>query len=123
MTRSVLVTVIDDDESVRESLPDLIKEFGFAVQAFSSAEQFLVSDYLGRTHCVILDVAMPGMSGPDLQQELIRRGHRMPIIFITAHGDVIDCPHLIEQGAQACLFKPFSDIALRDALNGALGVN
>jgi FixJ family two-component response regulator len=123
MTRSVLVTVIDDDESVRESLPDLIKEFGFAVEAFSSAEQFLVSDYLGRTHCVILDIAMPGMSGPDLQQELIRRGHQMPIIFITAHGDAIDCPRLIEQGAQACLFKPFSDIALLDALNGALGVN
>ncbi len=123
MTKSMLVTVIDDDESVREALPDLIKEFGFAVEAFSSAEQFLGSDYTARTQCLILDIAMPGMSGPDLQQELIRRGHRMPIIFITAHGDVTDCPRLIERGAKACLFKPFSDIALLEALNGAMGEN
>lgn len=123
MTESVLVTVIDDDESVRESLPDLIMEFGFAVQAFSSAEQFLVSDYIVRTRCLILDIAMPGMSGPDLQQELFRRGHQMPIIFITAHGDVTDGPHLIAQGAKACLFKPFSDTALLEALNGAMGMN
>jgi FixJ family two-component response regulator len=122
-TKSVLVTVIDDDESVRESLPDLIKEFGFAVEAFSSAEQFLASDTIARTHCLILDIAMPGMSGPDLQQELIRRGQTTPVIFITAHADATDCPRLIERGAKACLFKPFSDVALLDALNGALGAN
>src|ERR1700726_4902951 len=82
-----IVAVIDDDESVRESLPDLLREFGFAVQAFSSAEEFLASDSVARTGCLILDIAMPGMSGPDLQQELMRQRHAIPIVFITAHGD------------------------------------
>ena len=69
----LLVSIVDDDESVRESLPDLLREFGFAVQAFSSAEEFLASDYVVQTGCLILDIAMPGMSGPDLQRELMRR--------------------------------------------------
>ena len=116
------VSVVDDDESVRESLPDLLKEFGFAVQAFSSAEEFLASDSLGRTNCLILDIAMPGMSGPELQRELTRRMHRIPIVFITAHGDETVRPRLLEQGAVECLFKPFSDTALREALDCALGV-
>lgn len=116
------VSVVDDDESVRESLPDLVREFGFAVQAFSSAEEFLASDCICRTSCLILDVAMPGMSGPDLQQELKRRQKLIPIIFITAHGDEAVRPQLLEQGAVECLFKPFSDTALREALNNALHV-
>jgi FixJ family two-component response regulator len=120
MARHPLVTVVDDDESVRESLPDLLKEFGFAVQAFSSAEEFLASDYVGQTQCLILDIAMPGMSGPDLQQELSSRQQEIPIIFITAHSEETDCLHLLEQGAVACLFKPFTETALFDALNAAL---
>ena len=71
-----LVTVVDDDESVRESLPDLIRQFGFNAQAFSSAEAFLASAVVGETSCLVLDIAMPGMSGPDLQQELMRRRQR-----------------------------------------------
>ena len=117
------VSVVDDDESVRESLPDLLKEFGFAVQAFSSAEEFLASDSLGRTNCLILDIAMPGMSGPELQRELTRRMHRIPIVFITAHGDETVRPRLLEQGAVECLFKPFSETALLEALNAALRTN
>ena len=74
-TERPLVSVVDDDESVRESLPDLLKEFGFAVRAFSSPEEFLASDCVGQTKCLILDIAMPGMSGPDLQRELKLRGH------------------------------------------------
>jgi FixJ family two-component response regulator len=120
MTISVLVAVVDDDESIRESLPDLIREFGFAVRAFASAEDFLTSDSIAQTGCLILDIAMAGMSGPELQQELTRRGYEIPIIFITAHGDATDRPRLIERGAAACLFKPFSDTALLDALNTAL---
>jgi FixJ family two-component response regulator len=116
------VSVVDDDESVRESLPDLVREFGFAVQAFSSAEEFLASDCICRTGCLILDVTMPGMSGPDLQQELKRRQKLIPIIFITAHGDEAVRPQLLEQGAVECLFKPFSDTALREGLNNALHV-
>jgi FixJ family two-component response regulator len=115
-----LVTVVDDDESVRESLPDLLKEFGFSAQAFSSAEAFLASDAIGKTRCLILDVAMPGMTGPELQRELARRGQSIPIVFITAHRDDTVRPRLIEQGAVDCLFKPFSDAALQDALSSAL---
>jgi FixJ family two-component response regulator len=115
-----LISVVDDDESVRESLPDLLKECGFAVQAFSSAEEFLASDYLGQTRCLVLDVAMPGMSGPDLQQELARRQQEIPIVFITAQRDESIRPRLLEYGAVECLFKPFSEAALLDALNAAL---
>jgi FixJ family two-component response regulator len=120
MAERPLVSVVDDDESVRESLPDLLREFGFAVQAFSSAEEFLVSNYVCETKCLILDVAMPGMSGPDLQRELMLRRKEIPIIFITAHGGETVRPQLLEQGAVECLFKPFSDTALREALNTAL---
>lgn len=115
-----LISVVDDDESVRESLPDLLRELGYAVQAFSSAEEFLASDYLGQTSCLVLDVAMPGMSGPDLQQELARRRQEIPIVFITAHRDEDVRPRLLERGAVECLFKPFSETALMDALNSAL---
>ncbi len=118
-----LVAVVDDDESVRESLPDLLREFGFAVQAFSSAEEFLASDSVDHTKCLILDIAMPGMSGPDLQRELTLRQQKIPIVFITAQQDETVRPRLLEQGAVECLFKPFSDTALLEALNSALRVN
>ena len=123
MAKRSLVSVVDDDESVRESLPDLLREFGFAVQAFSSAEEFLASDCVGQTRCLILDVAMPGMSGPALQRELMLRRKKIPIIFITAHREETDRPRLLEQGAVECLYKPFSDAALREALNAALRVS
>lgn len=115
-----LVSVVDDDESVRESMPDLLKEFGYPAQAFSSAEAFLASDYVDQTRCLILDVAMPGMTGPDLQQELIRRHKVIPIIFITADRDTALRQRLIEQGAEECLFKPFSDTALVEAVHSVL---
>ena len=120
MGKRSLVSVVDDDESVRESLPDLLREFGFAAQAFSSAEAFLASEVVSETSCLILDVAMPGMSGPDLQEELIRRQQEIPIVFITANGDKTVRPRLLAQGAVECLFKPFSEAALLDALNAAL---
>ena len=123
MVMGSLVSVVDDDESVRESLPDLLREFGFAVQAFSSAEEFLASGCVCQTRCLILDIAMPGMTGPDLQRELALRRQEIPIVFITAHGDETVRPRLVEQGAVECLFKPFSDTALRDALNAALRVS
>src|ERR1700759_5168969 len=82
-----LVSVVEDDESVRESLPDLLREFGFSARSFSSAEEFLASEYVGQTNCLILDVGMPGMSGPELQLELKLRGQRIPIVFITANRD------------------------------------
>jgi len=120
VTSRPLVSIVDDDESVRESLPDLLREFGFAVQAYSSAEEFLASDSLDLTHCLILDIAMPSMSGPDLQRELARRGQHIPIVFITAQGEPAIRQLVLEQGAVACLLKPFSDTALLEALNAAL---
>jgi FixJ family two-component response regulator len=115
------VSVVDDSESVRESLPDLLRHSGFEAQAFSSAEAFLESESVGETRCLILDVGLPGMSGPDLQQELRRRGQDIPTIFITAQGDQSLRPRLVARGAVACLFKPFSDTALLEALEAALG--
>jgi FixJ family two-component response regulator len=122
--RRPLVSVVDDDVSVRESLPDLVREFGYSAQAFSSAEAFLTSDYVDQTRCLILDVSMsPGMSGLDLQQELSERGRQIPIIFITAQGDESIRPRLLERGAVECLFKPFSDTDLLKALDAAFRVN
>jgi FixJ family two-component response regulator len=115
-----LVSVVDDDESVRESLPDLLGEFGFAARAFSSAEQFLASDCVGQTRCLILDVAMPGMSGPELQRELKLRRREIPIVFITGQREETVRLQVLEQGAIECLFKPFSDTALLEAVNSAL---
>lgn len=120
MVNCPLISVVDDDESVRESLPDLLREFGFAAQAFSSAEDFLASGCIGKTQCLVLDIAMPGMTGPDLQRELTRRQQEIPIVFITAHADETVRLRLLEQGAVECLFKPFSETALLDALNAAL---
>jgi FixJ family two-component response regulator len=117
-----LVSVVDDNQSVRESLPDLLRTFGLAVQAFSSAGEFLASDYVERTRCLILDIAMPGMTGPDLQRELNLRRQKIPIVFITAHRDENVRIRMLEQGAVECLFKPFSDTALLEALNVALRV-
>jgi FixJ family two-component response regulator len=123
MVKRPLVSVVDDDESVRESLPDLLKELGYSVRAFSSAEEFLASDCVGETGCLILDIAMPGMTGPDLQQDLTVRGQEIPIIFITAQADEAVRQRALGQGAVECLFKPFSDTALFEALNAAFRVS
>jgi FixJ family two-component response regulator len=117
VTRS-LVSVVDDDESVRESLPHLLREFGYAACAFSSAEEFLVSNCVLQTRCLIVDVIMPGMTGLDLQRELAHRGQEIPIVFITAVEDEAFRARVLGQGdAVECLFKPFSDTALLGALN------
>ena len=122
MESQSLVSVVDDDESVRESLPHLLRKFGFAAEAFASAEEFLASEFVGQTRCLILDIAMPGMSGPALQMELLRRRQAIPIVFITAHGDETVRPCVLEAGAVECLFKPFSATALRAAVDTALRV-
>lgn len=120
MSEGPLVSVVDDNESVRESLPDLLRQSGYAVQAFSTAEEFLASDAMIDTRCLILDVGLPGMSGPALQQELKRRTQAIPIVFITAQGDKSLRPRLLAASAVACLFKPFTDTALLEAVEAAL---
>jgi FixJ family two-component response regulator len=123
MVKRPLVSVVDDDESVRESLPDLLRELGYSVRAFSSAEEFLASDCISETGCLVLDIALPGMTGPDLQQQLTVRGQQIPIVFITAQADETVRLRSLEEGAVACLFKPFSDTALFEALNAAFRVS
>jgi FixJ family two-component response regulator len=117
-----LVSVVDDDESVRESLPDLLRIFGFSVDSFGSAKEFLASNALEETQCLVLDVAMPGMTGPELQRELFRRGRPIPTVFITASRDDAARKRLIERGAADCLFKPFSGEAINQAIRSALGL-
>jgi len=109
-----LVSIVDDDESVRESLPDLVRQFGFA------AEAFLSSEFVNQTSCLILDIAMPGMTGPELQRELSNRRPAIPIVFITASRDPTIRPRLLEQGAVESLTKPFSETALLNAIRDAL---
>ena len=120
MTATALVSIVDDDESVRESLPDLLKEFGFAVQSFASAEEFLASGHLEETRCLVLDIAMPGMSGPELQRELMRRNQAIPIVFITANEDSSECARVLDAGAVSCLIKPFSETVLLRAVTKAI---
>jgi FixJ family two-component response regulator len=114
-----LVSVVDDDDSIRESLPDLLRVLGFSAQTYSSAEEFLASDCIDQTDCLILDIAMPGMTGPELQRELTMRCLRIPIIFITAQRDEALRPRLINLGAVECLLKPFSEADLLEALNAS----
>jgi FixJ family two-component response regulator len=120
MDKRSVVSVVDDDVSVRESLPDLLRQFGFTAEAFASAEAFLESERVSETSCLLLDLALPGMSGLDLQQELTRRRQEIPIVFITGQADETLRPRVLVRGAVACLFKPFSETALLDALDAAL---
>ena len=119
-TERLLLSVVDDDEMLRESLPDLLREFGFSARAFSSGQEFLSSSYVGETRCLILDIAMPGMSGLEVQEELKRRGQAIPIIFITGQKDEEIRKHAFSQGAVKFLYKPFSDGALLEAVNAAV---
>ncbi|HEY6848984.1 MAG TPA: response regulator [Terracidiphilus sp.] len=121
MNTQLLVSVVDDDQSFRESLPELLKELGFAARRFSSAKDFLASDAVLHSNCLMLDVAMPVMSGPELFRELRRRGLGIPVVFITARRDEAARSRLLDYGAVECLFKPFDDKALSQALNKAVG--
>jgi FixJ family two-component response regulator len=121
VAKTPLISVVDDHDSVRESLRGLLRSVRFGVEVFSSAEEFLNSDRVRETDCLILDVRMPGMSGLELQRQLLAGQHEIPIVFITAHGDETVRPRVLEQGAVECLIKPFSDTALREAVNTAFG--
>ena len=119
---SRLIAIIDDDEAMQDSLRDLMEAAGLVARCFGSAEEFLASDLHARAACLIVDIRMPKMSGLQLQARLKEEECNIPIIFITAHGDQTTRPRLIAQGAVDCLLKPFSDIALREALDTAFGV-
>ncbi|ABR64273.1 response regulator [Sinorhizobium medicae] len=116
MTKRKQISVVDDDESVREALPDLLRSFGFDVHTFDSAEAFLHAGAFAFSDGMILDIAMPGMTGPELFKELTRRGNQVPTIFVTALKDEILRTRLMKDGAVECLFKPFGDEELQVAL-------
>jgi FixJ family two-component response regulator len=116
-----LISIVDDDDSVRESLEGLLKSVDFRVEAFALAGDFLNSSALHATDCLILDVRMPGMSGPELQRKLIASQQSVPIIFITAHGDEAVRARVLGEGAVDCLLKPFNEDALLNAVHAALG--
>ena len=120
MVRRPLVSVVDDNDSVRESLKALIRSVGLAVEVFPSAEEFLHSDHLPDTQCLILDVRMPGIDGLELRRQLLRNNRDIPTVFITAHGDTTARSQALEDGAVDYLFKPFSEQALLNAINVAL---
>jgi FixJ family two-component response regulator len=123
VTEAPFVSVVDDDDAVREAVSDVLREFGFSVGAFSSAEEFLAFDAMDQTGCLVLDIAMPGMTGLELQRELKRRGQGIPIVFITAHADRTLRLRALGAGAVECLFKPFTEAALLDAVRAALKSN
>ena len=116
-----LISVVDDDQSVVEGIVNLLESVGYAVAGFVSAQDFLKSAELRRTACLILDVCMPGISGPELQRRLAAENVHTPIIFITAHGDQEICGEVLSAGATALLRKPFNQESLLGALRSALG--
>jgi FixJ family two-component response regulator len=120
MANPHLISVVDDDDSVRESLQGLIRSLGFAVEVFALAEEFLNSDLLGKTDCLILDVRMPRMNGLELQRHLVNSRSGIPVIFITSHEDEMARLQALKDGAVDYLLKPFSEEALLNAIQTAL---
>ena len=120
MSETALISIVDDDESMREALQSLLRSVGFRAKTFASAEQFLQSDQIENTACLILDVRMPGMSGLELQRRLMATQCRIPIVFVTAHGEEEARSRALQEGAVEFLLKPFSEEALLNAIQAAL---
>jgi FixJ family two-component response regulator len=120
MVTARFITVVDDDQSVRESLLSLLTSIGFSVETFSSAEVFLTSNRVRETECLILDVRMPGMSGPQLQAELARRGQEPPIVYISSYAFDDVWRHVLPRARVTYLTKPFSEAALLQAIDQLL---
>ena len=120
MPDSPLISIVDDDDALRNSLDDLIRSIGFRTQGFPSAEAFLNSSQARDTACLILDVRMPGMNGLDLQRQTVAANWRIPIIFITSHADDDARARALEAGAVGFLYKPFREQELLNAIQAAL---
>ena len=120
MPRVPLISIVDDDEALRNSLDDLIRSIGFRTERFPSAEAFLSSNHARDSACLILDVRMPGMNGLDLQRQIVAAKWRLPIIFITSHADDDAQPQALKAGAVDFLFKPFREVELLNAIDAAL---
>ena len=120
MSETALISIVDDDESMREAIQSLLRSVGFRAKTFASGEQFLQSEQIEHTACLILDVRMPGMSGLELQRRLMATQCRIPIVFVTAHGDEEARSRALQEGAVDFLLKPFSEEALLNAIQAAL---
>jgi len=120
MARIPLISIVDDDDAIRNSLDDLIRSIGLRTQSFASAEAFIRSNQAPDTACLILDVRMPGMNGLDLQRQIVAGNWRMPIIFITSHADDDARARALKAGAVAFLYKPFREEELINAIDAAL---
>ena len=120
MIETALISIVDDDESIREAIQSLLGSVGFKAKTFASAEQFLQSNQIENTACLILDVRMPGMSGLELQRRLMATQCHIPIVFVTAHGDEEVRSRALQEGAVEFLLKPFSEEALLNAIQAAL---
>jgi FixJ family two-component response regulator len=118
-----MISIVDDDAPVREALRCLVRSLGYSAAAFGSAEAFLDSEQLHDTSCLITDVQMPGLSGPDLQDHLIARGHRVPVIFVTAHAEERIRTRVLEAGAVGFFCKPFDAESLVACLDRAVSVD
>ena len=121
--KSYFVSIVDDDESARVAIQGVLKSVGWQARTFSSAEEFLESGQLCETGCLITDIRMPGMSGLELQARLVEEGWRMPIIFVTAHGDSRMQTRAMKAGARAFLGKPFDDTILLQEVRTALEID
>jgi len=115
-----LISIVDDDESVRQGLGRLLTSVGFAVKTFASGEEYLSADQLEKVDCLILDIRMPGMSGIELQRQLVANHSEVPVVFITAHEEEIERVLALEGDARTVLIKPFSEEALLNAISKAL---
>ena len=115
-----LISIVDDDDSLRNSLDNLIRSVGFHAQGFSSAEAFLSSNQAHDTACLILDMRLPGMNGLDLQRQIVAANWRIPIIFITSHADGDAESRALEAGAVDYLYKPFREEQLLNAIDAAM---
>jgi len=120
MEKAELISIVDDDASVREATRSLVRSLGLNADTFASAEEYLLSQTVGATSCLITDLVMPGMSGADLQQRLIADGNDIPVIFITACFDEMACARALKAGAYGFLRKPFSEESLIECLDSAL---
>jgi FixJ family two-component response regulator len=118
--RSLLISIVDDDESVRKAIDALVRSLGYLAATFASAEEFLNSDRLIDTSCLITDLRMPGMSGVELQCRLIAQGRAIPTIFITAFADESTRARVLTAGAVGFLSKPFNEESLLNCLDKAL---
>lgn len=120
MSKSPVVSIIDDDALVRDALKDLVRSLGYVPEAFASAEEYLESDYVWTSSCLIADIHMPGMSGVELQDQMIADGNSVPIIFMTAFADEATRMRVLEAGACDFLKKPFDDNSFTLCIENAL---